>query len=201
MAAVTSAAIGAAGAAYSISQGIKAGKEKRAAARAIENQKSPELVNAGEGLQVSTQGADLQREEQGRLAATQVQAAQDAGSRGIIGSVGRIAAGNQDVNAKIAANLDEQQKAIDQFKAQDAVNMRGVNEQRFRDKLAALSSQYNASNIGQQQAIGNTIQSTAMIGNSLGSLSGTPKENTIKNNKSYLSSLNKSNNYRDTTLT
>jgi hypothetical protein len=172
MAAVTSAIIGAGTAAYSMSQSIKSGKEKRAAARAIAEQKAPELTNIGEGLQVSTLGSDLAKEEQGRLAASQVNAAQEAGTRGVIGSVGKIAAQNQAVNAQAAADLDRQQKEIDSFRAQDEGNIRGLKEQRFRDKLAALSSQYNSANQMQQQNIGNVISGT---GYALGSLSASNK--------------------------
>lgn len=168
MAAITGAVIAAGTAAYSISQSVKAAKEKKAAARAIAEQKAPELTNAGEGLQVSTLGADLAKEEQGRLAASQVQAAQEAGTRGIIGSVGKISAQNQNVNAQTAADLDRQQKEIDYFKAQDTANIRGMKEQRFRDKLAALSSQYNSANQMQQQGIGNAISAT---GSALGQYS------------------------------
>lgn len=159
MAAVTGAVIAAGTAAYSISQSVKAAKEKKAAANAIANQKAPELNNAGENLRVSTLGSDLQRQEQQQLAANQTQAAQEAGTRGVIGSVGKIAAGNQAVNAQTAANLDEQQKNIDFFKAQDSANIRGMEEGRFKDKLAALSSQYNSANQMQQQSIGNAMSS------------------------------------------
>lgn len=158
MAAVTGAVIAAGTAAYSISQSVKAGKEKRAAERAIANEKAPPLINAAEGLQVSTAGSDLQREEQQKLAASQVQAAQEAGARGVVGSVGKIAAQNQAVNAQTAADLDRQQKDINMFKAQEQGNIRNLQEERFRGKLAALSSQYNAANQNQQQAIGTGIQ-------------------------------------------
>lgn len=168
MAVVTGAAIAAGTAAYSISQSVKAAKEKKAAARAIAEQKAPELTNAGESLQVSTLGSDLQREEQDRLAANQVQAAQEAGTRGIIGSVGKIAAGNQNVMAQTAADLDRQQKEIDYFRAQDNQNIRANKEQRFRDKLSALSSQYNAANQNQSQSIGNAISA---IGSGIGQYS------------------------------
>jgi hypothetical protein len=174
MAAITGAVIAAGTAAYSVSQSVKAAKEKKAAAAAINAQKAPELQNAGEQLQVSTLGSDLQKEEQGRLAASQVQAAQEAGTRGVIGSVGKIAAQNQNVNAQTAADLDQQQKEIDYFKAQDTANIRGIKDQRFRDKLAALSSQYNSANQMQQQSMGNAISAT---GSALGSLS-TLKTNT-----------------------
>lgn len=186
MAAVTGAVIAAGTAAYSISQSVKAAKEKKAAEQAINAQKAPELVNAGEGLQVSREGSDLQREEQGRLAATQVQAAQEAGTRGVIGSVGKIASENQNVNAQNAADLDRQQKDINLFKAQDNANIRAMKDQRFRDKLAALSSQYNSANQLQQQSMGNAISAT---GQALGAASNikfgggsTPTVDPLENN-------------------
>lgn len=174
MAVITGAAIAAGTAAYSISQSVKAAKEKKAAARAINEQVAPELTNAGEGLQVSTLGSDLQREEQARTSANQVQAAQEAGTRGVIGSVGKIAAGNQRVNAQTAADLDRQQKEIDYFRAQDKANIRNLEEQRFREKLAALSSQYNAANTTQQQSTANAVSA---IGSGFGQYAasqGTP---------------------------
>jgi hypothetical protein len=175
MAAVTGAVIAAGTAAYSISKSVQAAKEKKAVERAINNQKAPGLVNAGEGLQVSTLGSDLQREEQGKLAATQVQAAQEAGTRGIVGSVGKIAANNQAVNAQAAADLDRQKKDIEFFKAQDEGNIRNLQEQRFRDKLSALSSQYNTANQTQQMNIGNAIQATGYGIQSLGQIKGKSK--------------------------
>lgn len=168
MAAITGAVIAAGTAAYSISQSVKAAKEKKAAAEAINSQRAPELTNSGENLRVSTLGSDLERQDQQQLAANQTQAAQEAGTRGVIGSVGKIAAGNQAVNSKIAAGLDEQQKNIDFYKAQDQSNIRGMNEQRFKDKLAALSSQYNSAKDSQQQNIGNAISATGQAVNSYG---------------------------------
>ncbi len=171
MAAITGAVIGAGTAAYSISKSIKEGQEKKAAARAIENSKAPELQNVADGLQVSTEGSDLQREEQARNSSNQVQAAQEAGTRGVIGSVGKIAAQNQKVAAETGANLDAQKKEIEQLKAQDKLSQRGINEDRFRGKLSALSSQYNSAAQNQQQAMGNAIQGTGML---VGSLSKIP---------------------------
>jgi hypothetical protein len=165
MAAVTGAVIAAGTAAYSISQSVKAAKEKKAAQREIANMKSSELVNSGDSLSVSKLGAEAQQQEQARLASTQVQSAADSGTRGIIGSVGKIAAGNQNQNQQIAANLDEQQKDIDIYKAGDQQNIRAMEEERFRDKLAALSSQYNASNQNQNTAMGNATTSLGSAAN------------------------------------
>jgi len=115
-------------------------------------------------------GADLQREEQARLASTQVGALQGAGVRGLIGGLGRVEAGNQMVNREIGAGLDMQQKQIDQMRAQDEANIRGMQEQREVSDIAGLSSQYNAGNAMMWQGIGGIAQSgiSAISGGAFG---------------------------------
>jgi parvulin-like peptidyl-prolyl isomerase len=160
MAAVTGAVIAAGSTAYSISQSIKAAQQKKEAAKEISKLEAPELINSGDSLSVSTLGSDALRQEQARNSANLTQAASDSGTRGIIGSAGTIAAKNMETNSKIAANLDEQQKAIDMYKAQERSNIRSEENQRFRDKLAALSSQFNASNQNQNTFMGSAIDAT-----------------------------------------
>lgn len=152
-------AIAATGALASGIQAISGAKQRRDAKNALENYQRQELNNIAEGLQVSTLGADLQREEQARLASSQVGALQGAGVRGVIGGLGRVEAGNQMVNREIAANLDAQQKQIDQMYAQDQANIRGMQEQREVGDISALSSQYNAGNAMMWQGIGGIAQS------------------------------------------
>lgn len=143
----------------------KAKKEKKRIAREIANQKRPELTNIAEGLQVSTRGTDLQREEVARNSATSLDALSEAGTRSLGVGVGRVAAVNVDSNAKIGANLDEQQRNIDMIRAQDNSSIRGIKEQRSAADLAALSSQYNAANQAQQDAYGNIVQGLGTAGN------------------------------------
>lgn len=188
MAAVTGAVIGGAALAYSVGKSIKDAKEKKAIEKEINNTKAPNLVNSGNGLQVSTLGADLEKEQQAQLASNQVQTAQEAGTRGVIGSVGKIAAGNQAVNAKIAANLDQQQKEIDFYKAQDESNIRALNEQRYKDKIAALSSQYNAANQSQQQAIGNAFSASQAAVSGFGANRAMQNNNNSTGNSQFSSS-------------
>ena len=140
-------------------QAIQGAKQKREAKQALENYNRQDLENVSEGLQVSTLGADLQREEQARLASSQVGALQGAGARGLLGGLGRVEAGNQMMNREIAANLDAQQKQIDQMYAQDQSNIRGMQEQREVGDISALSSQYNAGNAMLWQGIGGIAQS------------------------------------------
>lgn len=149
---------------------IEKRKQKKAARRAaaeIANQKRPELTNVADGLQVSTRGADLEREEVARNSATSLDALSDAGTRALGVGVGRVAAVNADSNAKIGANLDEQQKNIDMIRAQDNASIRGMREQRSQADLAALSSQYNAAQQNGTQATANIIQGLGTAGNAV----------------------------------
>lgn len=158
MAAATSIAMGGIGLLGSGYQAIKGAKDARDAKNALENYQRQELSNVAEGLQVSTLGADLQREEQARLAATQVGALQGAGARGVLGGLGRVEAGNQMTSRQIAADLDEQQKQIDQMRAQDEANIRSMQETREQQDISGLSSQYNAGNQQMWQGISGIAQ-------------------------------------------
>ena len=167
-------AIAATGALASGIQAISGAKQRRDAKNALENYERQNLENVAEGLQVSTLGSDLQREEQARLAASQVGALQGAGVRGLVGGLGRVEAGNQMTNREIGANLDAQQKQIDQMYAQDQANIRGMQEQREVGDISALSSQYNAGNAMMWQGIGGISQSgMSALSGGLGGGAGT----------------------------
>ena len=118
------------GAGIGLSQMISGAKEKNQAADALENYKRQQLKNVQENRTVSTLGSDLQREEQSRLAASQVAALQGGGTRALVGGLGRVETGNQRVNQQIGADLDMQQKEIDAAIAQDKANIRGMQENR-----------------------------------------------------------------------
>lgn len=158
MAAGTSIAMAGVGLLGSGYQAIKGAKDARDAKNALDNYQRQEFNNVAEGMQVSTLGADLQREEQARLAATQVGALQGAGVRGVLGGLGRVEAGNQMLNRQIGAELDMQQKQIDQMYAQDEANIRNMQEQREMQDISGLSSQYNAGNQQMWQGIGGIAQ-------------------------------------------
>lgn len=143
---------------------IDENNKKKKAAKALEKLQQPELKNVAENLRVSTIGADTQRQEQGRLASSQMETLRGAGTRGIFGGASMVESGNQKVSANIAANLDEQQKNIDKMVAEDNQNIRNIREDRHNANVSALSSQYNAANVGQQQGMANMMQSAAMAG-------------------------------------
>lgn len=157
--------MGIATAGLGIYQTISAAKQQADAKKALNNYKRQELSNVADGLSVSTLGADLQREEQARLASTQTSALSEAGSRAILGGAGRVEAGNQNVNAKISADLDAQQKEIDMLRARDEANMRNIQENREVSDISALSSQYNAGQQNKFQGLGNIVQGTGTVMN------------------------------------
>ena len=169
-----------------ISNMIQGAKEQREAKDALNNYQRQELNNVADGLQVSTLGSDLQREEQARLSSSQIQALQDSGVRGILGGSGRVEAGNQRVMAQTASDLDMQQKQIDQMRAEDEARIRNMQENREQNDINALSSQYQSGKQDQNMGFGNIIQGTGMLGNSFGRAENAPSwYNNIPNAKYF----------------
>ena len=146
-------------------QTIQGAKEKRDAQRALDSYQRQEPENVQEGRTVSTSGSDLQREEQARLASSQVDALRGGGTRALVGGLGRVESGNQRVNQQIGADLDMQQKEIDAAIAQDQANIRAMQENRENADIAALSSQYQSGKQDQNTGFGNTLTGMGMLGN------------------------------------
>lgn len=154
MAAITAMAvaggISALGGAY---QAIQGAKQARDARLELERLQTPELQNIAEGLTVSRLGADLQREEGARSYASGVDALRSAGARGIIGGLSVLNQNQNIANRQISADLDTQQKAIDMARAEDEARIRAINEQRYANDVAALSSQINAGESSKMQGL------------------------------------------------
>jgi len=165
---VASAITGGLSAGVGIYQAISGAREKRNAQKALENYKRQELENVAKDLQVSTLGADRQLAEQSRLASTQIGALQGGGTRALIGGLGRIEAGNQAVNDQITADLDQQQKQIDQMVAQDNANIRNMQENRENADINALSSQYQSGKQDMNMGLGNIVQGVGSVANQFG---------------------------------
>lgn len=156
-----------------VSNMISGAKQASDAKNALENYERQKLENIAEGLQVSTLGSDLQREEQARLASGQVASAREGGARTMIGSLGRIEAGNQAVNRQIGADLDAQQKAIDQMRAEDEARIRSMQENREIGDISALSSQITAGEQVKAAGLAQSIQGLSTLGNTFGEKAGT----------------------------
>ena len=155
-------ATGIVGAGLGITQSIMGAVQAKEAREALENIERQPLNNVAENMRVSTLGADLQREENARLAATQIDALRGGGSRAIIGGSGRVQEGSMRMNREIGANLDEQQVAIDRLYAQDQANIRGMKENRENADISALSSQYTAGRQGMFDGMSNVLRGGAM---------------------------------------
>lgn len=112
---------------------------EKAAMEKVNNFKWQEQNNPYKNLQVSTLSSDFQKEEAARAGATAVDAMRGAGARGVA-QVGDVVAESNKLNREIAANLDEQQKAIDQMAASDDVRFRDMVEKRQTDELAGYST-------------------------------------------------------------
>lgn len=162
---VASAITGGLSAEAGLFQTLTGAKEKKNAQKALEAYQRQQLQNEAENLRVSTLGSDLQREEQAKLAATQVSALQGGGSRTLVGGLGRVESGNQAVNQQIAAGLDEQQVAIDREKMNEEIRLRSMQENRENADINALSSQYQSGKQDMNMGIGNIIQGLGTIGN------------------------------------
>ena len=192
MAVTTTAAIAAGSAALSAGTGLAGylsqGKQARKYQEQIENYERQKLVNPFAGLQVSTLGADRQREDLNRTMTTYGNLASLSGTRGIASLLPNLTQTQNDQTAKIAANLDEQQKQIDQLKAQGEMQVQAMTEQRENNDLLGLGQAYQTSRAQQQQGINQIAQSVGTLGYAAanGMFNGT-----TSNNGSSLNSLNK----------
>jgi hypothetical protein len=154
-------------------QTLTEAKEKNDAQKALEAYQRQQRKNQAENLRVSTLGADLQREEQARLASTQVAALQGGGTRALVGGLGRTEAGNQAVNQQIGANLDEQQIANDREMMNEEIRLRTMQEARENADIDALSSQYQAGKQDANMGLGNIVQG---VGSAINQFAPKPNE-------------------------
>ena len=166
MAATTAIALGSAvlGAGTGIAGAISQGKKAKNYQKQIENYQRQKLVNPYADLQVSTLGADRQREDLARTMTTYGNLAAMSGTRGIASLLPNLTQTQNDQSAKIAANLDEQQKQIDQLKAQDEMQVQGMTEQRENNDLLGLGQAYQTSKANQAQSMGMIAQGLGTLG-------------------------------------
>lgn len=181
MAVGTAIALGSAvlGAGTGIAGAISQGKQAKNYQKQIENYKRQTLVNPYADLQVSTLGADRQREDLARTMTTYGNLAAMSGTRGIASLLPNLTQTQNDQTAKIAANLDEQQKQIDQLKAQGEMQVQGMTEQRENNDLLGLGQAYQTARAQQQQGINQIAQGVGTLGYAAanGLFNGMPQTN------------------------
>lgn len=136
-------------------------KKAQSAIDAFQYQK---LDNAYDDVTVSTLGSDLQREEMARSNAMHTQALQKAGTRGLIGGLGRLQSRTNQMSQQIGANLDQQQKQIDFARAQDETRIQGMTERRQAEELAGLGQQLSTGMNTKYQSVGDVINGINVMG-------------------------------------
>ena len=103
------------------------------AQRAIDNFRFSELQNPYRDTRVSTLGAELQARQAAELSATSIDALRSGGTRAVMGGIPQVIAQQQNLNQRIAANIDQQQANIDMAAAgQDVRNQELIREAEAR---------------------------------------------------------------------
>jgi hypothetical protein len=162
---IGAAAVGAVG---GIAKTIMGAKQASEARKAIESYQRQELQNTFEGVTVSTLGADIQREEMARATSTGVEALRSAGTRGLIGGLGRLQQGVNLQSRQIGSDLDMQQQRIDMARAQDQVRVQGMQERREEGDLAGLGQQLATGQQNMYSGIGDISQIAGAAGGLMG---------------------------------
>ena len=168
MAVTTTAAIAAGSAALSAGTGLAGylsqGKQARKYQEQIQNYERQKLVNPFAGLQVSTLGADRQREDLNRTITTYGNLASLSGTRGIASLLPNLTQTQNDQTAKIAANLDEQEKQRQQLIAQGDAQVQAMQENREQNDLLGLGNALQTARANQAQSMGMIAQGLGTLG-------------------------------------
>ena len=137
--------------------GLQASKAKRE----MENFQRQKLRNVTEGMRVSTLGAQLQTQEAQRRFATSVDALRSGGVRGLVGGLSRQEQIQQVGQRQIAADLDRQQMAIEQMRAQDQATIRNMQEERESFDYQMLAGQRAAGRQAIYSGVGDMVSAGA----------------------------------------
>jgi hypothetical protein len=148
--------------------GLQASKAKRE----MENFQRQKLRNVTEGMRVSTLGAQLQTQEAQRRFATSVDALRSGGVRGLVGGLSRQEQIQQVGQRQIAADLDRQQMAIEQMRAQDRATIRGMQEERESFDYQMLAGQRAAGRQALYSGVGDMVSAGAFAAMNMGDENG-----------------------------
>jgi hypothetical protein len=163
-----------------LAKGISGAVQASKAKKALNNFKRQELKNVTEGMRVSTLGAELQTQEAQRRFSTSVDALRSGGVRGLVGGLGTQEQLQQVQQQRVSADLDRQQVAIEQMRAQDEGRIRGMQEERETFDIGRLAGQQAAGRAQVSSAIGD-------IGNIATSFISPAGKATPKNNTTLMS--------------
>lgn len=151
----------------SLLQTSSANRKAKKAEEAINNYQRQELVNPNLGLQVSTLGADRQREDISRSISTMANQAAMGGSRSILGLAPNMLNAQMQQEQQIAGALDEQEARRQAAVAIGESEVQKLMEQRENADLAGLGTQLNVAR--QERANGyNNLMQTGLSAATLG---------------------------------
>ena len=142
----------------SLLQTSAANRQAKKTQQAIDNYKRQEIVNPNLALQVSTLGADRQREDLSRSIATMANQAAMGGSRAILGIAPNLLNAQLQQGQQIAGNLDQQEAQRQQAVAQGQGMVTQMMEQRENADLAGLGNQLNVARQESANGMNNLIQ-------------------------------------------
>ena len=143
---------------------LSQGKQARKYQEQIQNYERQKLVNPFAGLQVSTLGADRQREDLNRTMTTYGNLASLSGTRGIASLLPNLTQTQNDQTAKIAANLDEQEKQRQQLIAQGDAQVQAMQENREFNDFQGLGNALQTARANQAQSMGMIAQGLGTLG-------------------------------------
>lgn len=155
---IATLAISAASTSYSISKAEKERKEAARRTQELENYDRQELTNPNQDIQLSTLGADRQREDLARSMAGVAGQASQGGSRAILGITPALMQQQIAQNAQIATELDRQEFGRQQAIAQGNTIVQGMYEQREQQDIAGLGNAINVANFQAQNNMDNAIK-------------------------------------------
>ena len=148
----------AASAGTSILQTSQANKQADKREKEIDNYQRQDIVNPNLGLQVSTLGADRQREDLNRSITMMANQAAMGGSRSILGIAPNLLNAQLQQGQQIAGNLDQQEAQRQQAVAQGEGMVTQMMEQRENADLAGLGNQLNVARQERANGINNLVQ-------------------------------------------
>lgn len=152
-----------------LAQSIGADRQAKRIREQIDNYQRQTLQNQFNTLQVSTMGADLQREDLARSMATNANFLSMGGSRGLVGGLPNLMAQQVAAEQQIAANLDQQYIQNQNMKAQGNAMVQQMQEQRERDDLLGLGNELNNARQERTSGINTMVQSGLGLANAAAS--------------------------------
>lgn len=142
----------------SLIAGSRAKRREREAQEALKNYKRQELYNPYENIQVSTLGADRQREDLARIATTQANQIVMGGTRGILGLTPALLQQYNAQESQIMQNLEEQDRQRQIMIARGNEMVMNMRERREEQDLAGIGNALNVARQEKANAWNNALQ-------------------------------------------